>query len=260
MTELAAARNIFAQRETRDSVVQALEGDLVLDLTRDPPRLLVSGETADLLHRGPISKGTRFTIRVFDLMAALPLLVVSAPVVLIAAAAIRTTSDGPVFYRSHRITRGGEFFTMWKLRTMRVDGDELLVRYFAVNPAAADEFHKCMKLAEDPRVTRVGSFLRRWSVDELPQLINVVLGEMSIVGPRPLLVEEAERLGAVFPSVVRVKGGITGLWQVSGRSNLTFEQRIPLDLRYVNHRSLLGDVKIVLITGWQVLRGRPGAY
>ncbi len=117
-----------------------------------------------------------------------------------------------------------------------------------------------MKLVDDPRITGFGRFLRRWSLDELPQLLNVVLGHMSMVGPRPLLIEEAERLGAVFPSVVTVKGGLTGLWQISGRSDLTFAQRIPLDVRYVNERSFFGDLRILLVTAWQFVNGRPGAY
>ncbi len=149
---------------------------------------------------------------------------------------------------------------MWKLRTMHSDGGSTLAAHFASDPAALEAYRERMKLVHDPRITGLGRFLRRWSLDELPQLLNVVLGHMSMVGPRPLLIEEAERLGAVFPSVVTVKGGLTGLWQTSGRSDLTFAQRIPLDVRYVNERSCFGDVKILLVTVWQFLNGRPGAY
>ncbi len=232
----------------------------MLDLTVEPPHLVVGGSTAHPLVGLPLHWRRRAAIRVFDLAVALPLLIATAPLILLLAIAVRTTSDGPAFFPSHRITRGGRFFTMWKLRTMDPDRVERLAAQFESDPAARALYVERMKLLDDPRVTPLGGFLRRWSLDELPQLLNVARGDMSIVGPRPLLIEEADRLGAVFPAVVRVKGGLTGLWQISGRSDLTFAQRIPLDVRYVNERSLVGDVKILLITAWQFVNGRPGAY
>ncbi len=143
---------------------------------------------------------------------------------------------------------------------MSTDGDRILDEHFRQHPEDRAEFEACMKLEHDPRVTSLGRVLRRWSLDELPQLLNVIRGDMSIVGPRPLLAEEAERMGPAFPTVVRVKGGLTGLWQVSGRSSLTFEQRVPLDVEYVNGRTFRGDLRILGTTIRQFFSGRPGAF
>lgn len=143
---------------------------------------------------------------------------------------------------------------------MSVDGPAVLAEHFRHHPEDEAKFQASMKLEHDPRVTGLGRVLRRWSLDELPQLWNVIRGHMSIVGPRPLLAEEAERMGRAFPTVVRVKGGLTGLWQISGRSTLTFEERVPLDVQYVNERSLRSDLRILFTTIGQLLKGRPGAF
>lgn len=202
----------------------------------------------------------RFLVRTLDLLIAVPLFLLSVPVVLLLMVAVRLDSPGPVIFASRRITRNGRFFNMWKLRTMVTNGDEILAEHFRAHPEDEAAFAACMKLENDPRVTGLGRFLRRWSLDELPQLWNVIRGHMSIVGPRPLLAEEAERMGPAYPTVVRVKGGLTGLWQVSGRSTLTFEQRVPLDVQYVNERTMVGDLRILAVTLWQMMRGRPGAF
>lgn len=202
----------------------------------------------------------RLTVRLLDLIVAVPALIVSVPIVLVLAVAVRVDSTGPALFASRRITRDGRFFDMWKIRTMVTDGDRILEEHFRVHPEDRVEYDARMKLENDPRVTRLGRVLRRWSLDELPQLLNVVRGDMSIVGPRPLLAEEAERMGPAFPTVVRVKGGLTGLWQVSGRSSLTFEQRVPLDVEYANERTLRGDLRIIGKTVGQFVRGQPGAF
>jgi lipopolysaccharide/colanic/teichoic acid biosynthesis glycosyltransferase len=189
-----------------------------------------------------------------------PAFVITLPLVLLLMVAVRIDSPGPALFASPRITRNGRRFDMWKLRTMFPESDRILADHFRQHPEDAAAFAANMKLENDPRVTRLGPFLRRWSLDELPQLLNVILGHMSIVGPRPLLADEAERMGAAYATVVRVKGGLTGLWQVSGRSMLTFEQRVPLDVAYANRRTVWTDVRIIGTTIVQYVRGRPGAF
>ncbi len=237
-----------------------LEGELVIDLRSEPPTLVVAGvDHLPLSTEAPRWSG-RFAVRIVDLTIAVPAFIVSVPIVLILLVAVRFDSPGPSLFASRRITRDGRFFDMWKLRTMSIDGDRILDDHFQRHPQDRDAFAAVMKLENDPRVTRLGRVLRRWSLDELPQLFNVIRGDMSIIGPRPLLAEEAERMGPAFPTVVRVKGGLTGLWQVSGRSTLTFEQRVPLDVEYATSRTFRRDVGILLKTVAQLLRGRPGAY
>ncbi len=237
-----------------------LEGELVVDLRTEPPMLVVGGVGTQPLGTDAPTLLQRVVVRLLDLLIAVPAFIITLPVVIVLMMAIRLDSPGPALFASRRITRDGRFFDMWKLRTMVADGDRILDEHFRRHPEDRVLFRVKMKLERDPRVTALGRVLRRWSLDELPQLANVILGHMSIVGPRPLLAEEAERMGAAFPSVVRVKGGLTGLWQVSGRSSLTFEQRVPLDVEYVNTRTLRRDLRILAKTAGQLLRGRPGAF
>ena len=242
------------------SPVEHLEGDLAIDLTVSPPVLVVGGVDGQPLSTDTPSALSRALVRSLDLAIAIPAFVLALPVIGILMVGVRLGSRGPVFFASRRITRDGQFFNMWKLRTMVVDGPEVLAEHFRQYPEDKVAFLASMKLENDPRVTSLGRVLRRWSLDELPQLWNVITGDMSIVGPRPLLVEEAKRMGRAFPTVVRVKGGLTGLWQVSGRSSLTFEERVPLDVEYVNERTLRSDVRILVTTVGQLLKGRPGAF
>jgi len=239
---------------------EKLEGELAIDLTHTPPVLVVGGVDHQPLTTGSPSLASRVTVRALDVLIAVPAFVAAVPVIGALMVAVWFSSRGPALFASRRITRDGRSFNMWKLRTMVADGPEVLAEHFVSHPEDRVKFQASMKLENDPRVTRLGKVLRRWSLDELPQLWNVIRGEMSIVGPRPLLPEEAERMGGAFRTVVRVKGGLTGLWQISGRSSLTFEERVPLDVEYVNERSLGRDVRILLITIGQLLRGRPGAF
>lgn len=243
-----------------DPTVESLEGDLTIDLTSSPPILVVGGVQHQPLPTDVPSLASRIAVRVLDLLIAVPAFLLALPVILLLMVAVRFASPGPALFASRRITRDGRFFDMWKLRTMVTDGPDVLARHFEAHPEDEVTFQASMKLENDPRVTPLGRVLRRWSLDELPQLWNVIRGHMSIVGPRPLLSEEAQRMGRAFPTVVRVKGGLTGLWQISGRSSLTFEERVPLDVEYVNERSLRRDFSILLTTVWQLLRGRPGAF
>ena len=191
------------------------------------------------------------------------LVVVFSPVLLpllgAVGAAVWLSSPGPIFFSHRRIRRHGEFFTMWKFRTMCINSAEVLERYLATHPEAQAEWRQSHKLKFDPRVTKVGVFLRRTSLDELPQLWNVLMGTMSLVGPRPIVAAEVEKYGEFFEDYCRVKPGITGLWQVSGRSELTYPQRVQLDHEYAHTWSLSGDVKILARTLPSVVN-QDGAY
>ena len=175
------------------------------------------------------------------------------------AAIIRITSPGPIFFSHRRIRRHGRFFSMWKFRTMCVNSAEVLENYLAANPSARAEWRKDHKLKNDPRVTRVGEFLRRTSLDELPQLWNVITGTMSLVGPRPIVAAEVEKYGEYFADYCLVKPGVTGLWQVSGRSSLSYPERVQLDREYAHHWSLSADVRILCRT-FSSVANQDGAY
>jgi lipopolysaccharide/colanic/teichoic acid biosynthesis glycosyltransferase len=188
--------------------------------------------------------------RVLDLALAILLLVVTSPLLLVAAVLVRSTSPGPVLFRQTRVGRGGEPFCMLKFRTMRVgcpdDAHRDYVRQLLAGEAEAHD--GLYKLDDDPRVTRVGAVLRRLSIDELPQLLNVLTGDMTLVGPRPALPFEAELFPAWAAPRYLVAPGLTGLWQVSGRNRLTMLQGLELDVAYVDHRSFLVDLRILLRT------------
>ena len=209
-----------------------------------------------LLHlEEPAFRGAkRFVKGSVDRVGAVLALVAAAPVLLLSAVAVSITSSGPVLFRQQRIGRHGEVFSVLKLRTMYADAEERLAEMLECNEADGLLF----KIREDPRVTAVGRWLRRFSLDELPQLVNVLRGEMSLVGPRPLPVD-----GAVFAPAERrrllVKPGITGLWQVSGRSDLSWDEAVRLDLYYVDNWSPSLDALILFRTVKAVLR-RRGAY
>jgi exopolysaccharide biosynthesis polyprenyl glycosylphosphotransferase len=191
----------------------------------------------------------------FDRILATVALAVLAPVMALIAVAVRLTSPGPVIFRQVRVGRGGDVFTVYKFRTMVVDAERHLEALWELSEGNDVLF----KLKDDPRVTRVGRFLRRISLDELPQLWNVVVGNMSLVGPRPALPNEAERYGRSTARRLLVKPGITGLWQVSGRSDLSWEDSVRLDLYYVENWSFAGDIQILWKTLSAVVRGH-GAY
>ena len=197
----------------------------------------------------------RFQKRAFDFTFALAALTVSLPLLLIAAIAVKVTSGGPVFYKAERIGIDGEPFMMFKFRTMIEDADKELTNLLSSNESDGLLF----KIKNDPRVTPVGRILRRFSVDELPQFINVLRQEMSVVGPRPPLRREVEAYDDDVQRRLLVKPGVTGLWQVSGRSDLPWEKAVRLDLSYVDNWSMIGDVLIIVKTLRAVLE-RRGAY
>lgn len=197
--------------------------------------------------------------RALDLAGAAALLLLTAPVFLLLALLVRA-DGGPAFYAHERVGQGGRRFGCLKFRSMVVDSAARLEALLASDPAARAEWAATAKLRHDPRVTWVGRLLRASSLDELPQLINVLRGEMSLVGPRPVQAAEiAAHYGAAAEQVLAVRPGITGLWQVSGRSSTSYATRVALDLRYAAHPSLREDLRILLRTPAAVLL-RRGAY
>ena len=196
--------------------------------------------------------------RVFDLAAALVLLVLGALPFLYMALRIRR-DGGPAIFAHQRVGQSGRMFPCFKFRTMHVDAEQQLRDLLARDPQARDEWEREFKLRNDPRITRIGHFLRRTSLDELPQLLNVIRGEMSLVGPRPVVESELQRYGDQLGYYLMVRPGMTGLWQVSGRNDLDYDSRIYLDAWYVKNWSLWYDLIILLKTVKVVLQ-RTGAY
>jgi exopolysaccharide biosynthesis polyprenyl glycosylphosphotransferase len=217
----------------------------------------VPGQALPLFElKPPVFDGVDFAVkRVFDLVGAILLLVVLAPLLAVIALAIRATSRGPVLYRSLRPGIGGRPFACLKFRTMVEGADELQPELEVSNELGGAIF----KMRADPRVTPVGRFLRRWSLDELPQLLNVLRGEMSLVGPRPLPQRDYDRLDAWHRKRYLVLPGMTGLWQVSGRAELDFDELVRLDFLYLEHWSVFLDLSIMLKTIPAVIRAR-GAW
>ncbi|MEM6449696.1 MAG: undecaprenyl-phosphate galactose phosphotransferase WbaP [Cyanobacteria bacterium P01_D01_bin.105] len=168
-------------------------------------------------------------------------------------------SPGPIFYRQLRIGQGGKLFKAWKFRSMVVNADVTLIEYLEAHPELKESWQQDHKLKKDPRITRIGKFLRQTSLDELPQLWNVLVGEMSMVGPRPIVNEEVWRYGDKFDLYLQVLPGLTGLWQVSGRNNVTYEERVNFDAYYVRNWSVWLDIYILIRTIKVVLVG-DGAY
>ena len=201
------------------------------------------------------SPGYRLAKRLLDLALASFALLILSPLLALIALSIKLTSRGPVLFHQERVGLGGKPFVMLKFRSMRFDADlrrrELEHRNEMDGPV--------FKMRRDPRITPLGRFLRRSSLDELPQLINVLLGQMSLVGPRPLPLEEARRLPPEHQRRHSVKPGMTGLWQVSGRNDLAYEEMMRLDLEYVERQSFRLDIRILLATVPAVLAGR-GAF
>ena len=211
------------------------------------------------LRVGLLDAGNRIAKRTLDLIGVAAGAVVLVPLTALLALAIRLDSPGPAFYRQERIGRGGRRFMVWKFRTMVTGADAVLADLLARDARAAEEWALHQKLARDPRVTRVGRWLRRTSLDELPQLWNVLRGEMSVVGPRPIVDEEVAHYGDAFELFTAVRPGITGYWQVSGRSRVPYPERVEYDTYYVRNWSIWLDAVILARTVDVVLR-REGAY
>lgn len=188
--------------------------------------------------------------RSFDILFSASILCVGAPFFVVMALLIFIASPGKIFYSHERIGRGGKPFRCYKFRTMHANADKLLVDIFHTNPALKQEWEKTFKLKQDPRVTTIGSFLRKTSLDELPQFWNVLKGDLSVVGPRPVVQEELlKHYQSKTAKILSIRPGLTGIWQVSGRSDITcYKKRIELDEFYVDNRSLLLDLKLIAKT------------
>lgn len=197
--------------------------------------------------------------RVLDLLFAVALLLAALPALLLVALALQLDSPGPLFFVQRRVGQGGATFPCIKFRTMCVDADAVLARHLAADPAARAEWDADFKLRNDPRVTRLGALVRKFSIDEFPQLINIIRGDMAVVGPRPIIAAEIEKYRGSYLDYCAVKPGLTGLWQVSGRNNTSYRRRVALDRCYVRRKSLLLDLRIVAMTVPAVL-GARGSY
>jgi len=211
------------------------------------------------LRNGQMLAPLRFVKRSVDLTIATISLLLGSPILLAIALLVKLGSSGPVFYGHTRIGVKGRGFSAWKFRTMYNDGDHLFHTHLQSDPDALAEWQRDQKLREDPRVTPIGRFLRKWSLDELPQIWNVLKGDMSIVGPRPIVKAEAARYGDTFRLYASVKPGITGLWQVSGRNDTTYDERVRMDAYYIRNWSPWFDLYILIKT-LVVLICRTGAY
>ena len=182
-----------------------------------------------------------------------------SPIILLIAILIKIDSPGPIFYGHKRLAKGGKTFKCWKFRSMYMNADKKLQEYLDKDPALKREWQEYFKLKKDPRVTKIGKFLRKTSLDELPQLWNVLKGELSLVGPRPIVEGEIEKFGKDYILYKRTKPGITGYWQVSGRTDTTYEERTKLERYYVSNWSIWLDIYILAKT-FVVVFKKEGAY
>ena len=228
----------------RTSSVGALVGlDPALDSRLDAPFVRAA---ASKVHRdrpigGSIKRGV-------DLTFAVCALVVLAPMLLFLAVLIRVATGCSPVFAHERVGFGGRSFRCFKFRTMRLEADEILKHHLATNPQAAEEWERTRKLMHDPRINCLGNVLRKSSIDELPQLINVLKGDMSLVGPRPVTPAEMERYGRRVQQYIAVRPGVTGLWQISGRSRVNYSTRVAMDCHYVRSWSIWRDAAILIKT------------
>jgi exopolysaccharide production protein ExoY len=197
--------------------------------------------------------------RLFDFTGALAALAALSPLFFAVAALIWLTDGRPIFIRHMRVGYRGKSFPCFKFRTMVVNAQEALAAHLAANPEALAEWQQSQKLRDDPRITRVGAVLRQLSIDELPQLFNILQGHMSFVGPRPIVAAEIEKYGVAISDYLAARPGLTGLWQVSGRSDTTYESRVRFDSDYVRSWSMSRDVAIIVKTVPAVLLAK-GTY
>ncbi|MGV6820720.1 MAG: sugar transferase [Parvularcula sp.] len=234
-----------------------MDGQIDMTLAHSAKKTAHLGACGDVF---PARPGLRMRAkRLGDAVCACLALLATAPLLAVLALAIKLEDGGPVLYRHARKGRNGQTFTLLKFRTMHTDAESRLDALLASDPAIREDWDMHHKLRNDPRITPVGRWLRRSSLDELPQLLNIIRGDMSLVGPRPITDEELNRYGSAILAYEAVRPGLTGLWQVSGRNETDFTTRIALDRQYVERWSLRRDIGILLRTVPAVLFAR-GAY
>lgn len=215
--------------------------------------------TSVLAQPASISPATAAIWRLFDILAAGAVLIIALPFLVLLALVMYLSDPGPLFFVHRRVGTRGSSFGCIKFRSMKVNGDDILRAHLAASPAAREEWAQTQKLKNDPRVTPVGVLVRKLSLDEFPQLWNVLRGEMSIVGPRPIVESEVHRYGKYFEHYCAVKPGLTGLWQISGRNDTSYDERVRLDVSYVQNKSVLLDTWLCIKTVPAVLFAR-GSY
>lgn len=239
-----------------DAAAIAVSGELFLD----QPRLFIPADTTRYYSQSSRLK------RVFDLLVSLLALLVTAPLMLVVALVIKRTSPGPVLFAQERLGRDGRPFKFYKFRSMKHNSDDAIHRQFAAmfingdkeGCSESNDGDEVFKLKADPRITPIGAWLRKTSLDELPQLFNIIKGDMSLVGPRPPIAYEIENYQPWHMERLKAVPGLTGIWQVSGRSLVSFDDMCRMDIRYINQWSFLGDIAIILKTVPVVLRGTGG--
>lgn len=240
---------------------EVLKGSLGPDATRDHAQAIAT-EAISTLFRShwrarAAARVDAVAKRGLDIVGALALLFAIWPLLLLIAALV-TMDGGPAMFRHRRIGQGGRSFGCLKFRSMMLGSEECLQEYLRYHPEASEEWVRERKLTFDPRITPIGRLLRATSLDELPQLFNVLAGDMSLVGPRPIISDELALYGPAASLYAAVRPGITGLWQISGRNDVSYVERVALDSRYVRERNVLLDIEILLRTPSAVLR-RKGA-
>ncbi|MBL1208766.1 sugar transferase [Geminocystis sp. GBBB08] len=229
-------------------VIQGLARRGLISISRQP-------------NREQIRITKEFYKRSFDIIFSASVLVIFSPLYLILSILIAFASPGPIFYTQERVGKNFKRFKCIKFRTMVVNADQVLEEMLARCPQKRQEFEDNFKLKDDPRITWIGKFLRWTSLDEFPQFFNVLKGDMTVVGPRPLVPDELHKYGSKMDRVLTIKPGITGLWQVSGRNDIPYPQRVLIDVYYVNHYNWLLDIWIILKTiGVVLFPKNNGAY
>lgn len=214
--------------------------------------VIVSGQLT--VKERALNLGYRIVKRIIDIMGGIVgVIILLLMIVCVKIAYILTGDYNKIMFTQNRIGKNGKEFKLYKFRSMIMNADEILFKYLEENEEAAKEYKRYKKLSNDPRITKVGKFIRRFSIDEFPQFINVLKGDMSLVGPRPYLPREKEDMGEYFNSIVKSKPGITGFWQVNGRSATTFGKRLVMDEFYTSNCSTILDIKIIIKTFLQFL-------
>ena len=249
-----SSREFAAQEEFGSADLASM--DFALPEMVDPRVFQMLGARATNGHMSPRARSLyQLSKRGLDISGAFVLLLMAMPLLLIIAVLVKLTSKGPVFFAHRRLGHSGKEFDCLKFRTMIADAEERLKR----DPHLRQQFEEKFKLEDDPRITPLGNFLRRTSLDELPQLFHVLCGDMSLVGPRPIVEKELSKYSIYANKLLSVKPGLSGLWQVCGRSHTTYPQRVMMDMHYIDHRCLTLDLQLLLLTASAVVK-KSGAW